>query len=126
MMFSTGTESNMWLVKNMYAGEDGTHTMEWVDGSKLPEKLVRAAKILNDKEWRFEIQYYSADMDWSLEILWWGGMGWYNVAWCYFNKDGKTEAHRRTKPFNANSAWYPIDFPNFMKIYVHDNKGKDQ
>ena len=53
-------------------------------------------------------------------------MGWYNVALAFFTYDGKVEAHRRTEPFNANSAWCRISFPNFMKIYVHDNKSKDQ
>ena len=49
--------TDMFLVKHVYANEDGTHKLEWVEEEKLPKKLVRAVKILRDKEWRHEIRY---------------------------------------------------------------------
>lgn len=120
--------TDMFLVKLMYANEDGTHKLEWVEENRLPKKLLRAVKILRDKEWRHEIRYAKSvdDFDWELDILWWGGMGWYDVAWAYFADDGRVEAIRRVQPFNAKSAWYPTNFSTFMRMYVHDNKGKDQ
>jgi len=120
--------TDMFLVKHMYAAEDGTHTMEWVNGSKLPEKLVRAAKILKDKEWRHEIRYAKSvdGFDWELDVLWWGGMGWYDVASAWFDSVGKVEAERRVNPFARNSSWCPTNYSTFMRMYVHNNKGKDQ
>ena len=120
--------TDMFLVKLMYANEDGTHKLEWVEENRLPKKLLRAVKILRDKEWRHEIRYAKSvdDFDWELDILWWGGMGWYDVAWAYFADDGMVVAERRVNPFSKKSSWCPTNYSTFMRMYVHDNKGKDQ
>lgn len=104
--------------------------MFWVrvEENRLPKKLLRAVKILKDKELRHEIRYAKSvvGFDWKLDILWWGGMGWYNVASAYFADDGMVEAERRVNPFAENSSWCMTNYSTFMRMYVHDNKGKDQ
>ena len=120
--------TDMFLVKLMYANEDGTHKLEWVEEDKLPKKLRRAANILSDKEWRYEIEYAKSvdNFDWAMKILWWSGMGWYDVAIARFDANGKVEAERRVNPFARCSSWCPTNYSTFMRMYVHDNKGKDK
>lgn len=120
--------TDMFLVKHMYANEDGTHKWERFEEYKLPKKLRRAASILMDKGWRHEIEYAKSvdGFDWALKILWWGGMGWYDVAIARFDSDGRVMAERRVNPFSNKSSWCPTNYSTFMRMYVHDNKGKDQ
>ena len=121
--------TDMFLVKHMYANEDnGAHKFEWVEEDKLPKKLLRPATILRDKGWRHDIEYAKSvdGFDWALKILWWGGMGWYDVAIARFDSDGRVEAERRVNPFARRSSWCPTNYSSFMRMYVHDNSGKYQ
>ena len=120
--------TDIFLVELMNADEYGTNKLEWVEENRLPKKLLRAANILEDKGWRHEIEYVKSvdGFNWELRIRWWGGRGWYDVAIARFDSDDRVEAERRVNPFSKNSSWCPTNYSTFMRMYVHDNKGKDQ